>query len=672
MDQEYRREPCSIRLDNSASFRPAACGVVIGATKCGTTSFYRALASHPFVCPSRMKELNVFLEEETSPAGPDAYLEHFSPNPLIHRVTLEASPQYTHAPRFEGVADRMAQSGIPFRLIYIVRDPFDRLESHYKNGLGEGFLTAGPSEWLDEYGVMASDYAMQLKPFKAVFPASDILVLSFDMLVAAPRLAHALACRHLGIPDRLHLHQRHENRGEAFIFERAKRLSGQAEETAYPPDADAISAVRSEVRLTGALRKELRSRWADGMTSLSSTYGIDVSRWGFSGASGQQSSDLEEALPWPHSETELNVPGILEADCPEDWRPELEKSALPGLKQSWFQARTHWASGELLRGKVYGRRAERLPDPKYSIVIASYERPAQLEGLLKSLRALREETPAIEVFVVIDGDQDPAYDALARRFCDLAVFLRLRKNQGPGVARNAGAAISSGDFLVFLDDDCRPEGDHLVRLTERLRTYPNIVAAGGPTIGLNDKKRDLFETYSIMTGLNPKPGYHNGRLICLPSCNLAVRRDWFLSVNGFDPALRASEDFNLTFRLKAAGALLYDDPEWQIRHDQNWKLSGILNRAKRDGYWLSAHANRAQDELARDILPRAGLDTLQKDISDAMNWRWKSWKHMPVSRRYRYAGIEALRQVWRWRGVRKFYSERGKSGPEPKFQPEQF
>ena len=63
MDQEYRREPCSIRLDNSASFRPAACGVVIGATKCGTTSFYRALASHPFVCPSRMKELNVFLEE---------------------------------------------------------------------------------------------------------------------------------------------------------------------------------------------------------------------------------------------------------------------------------------------------------------------------------------------------------------------------------------------------------------------------------------------------------------------------------------------------------------------------------------------------------------------------------------------------------------------------------
>ena len=107
-------------LSSEPDGMPTACGVIIGATKCGTTSLYRALSAHPNICPSRRKELNLFLEPETSPDSFETYYENFHFNPLIHRVTLEASPQYTHAPRFTDVAKRMKACGAPFKLIYVV------------------------------------------------------------------------------------------------------------------------------------------------------------------------------------------------------------------------------------------------------------------------------------------------------------------------------------------------------------------------------------------------------------------------------------------------------------------------------------------------------------------------------------------------------------------------
>lgn len=195
-------------------------------------------------------------------------------------------------------------------------------------------------------------------------------------------------------------------------------------------------------------------------------------------------------------------------------------------------------------------------------------------------------------------------------------------------------------------------------------------------MGLPDQTRDFYERFTLTAGLNPKPGYHDGHLICLPSCNLAVRRDWFLTEHGFDPDLRASEDFNLTFRLKASGALLYDDHVWSVPHDQNWGLKGVLKRAKRDGYWLSAHAASANDGVARSILPGSSLSALWKDIPRSLTWRNRSWAHIKPWDRRKFVLMEAVRQIWIWRGCRKWESERRRQpeakSAEPQFVPDNF
>ena len=110
--------------------------VVIGGLKCGTTSLHHYLNLHPEVEMSRPKELNFFVAELNWSLGPDWYSSHFGGGAPIRG---ESSPHYTNRPRFDGVAERMRSMLADARLIYMVRDPIDRMLSHYLHNVGGGY-----------------------------------------------------------------------------------------------------------------------------------------------------------------------------------------------------------------------------------------------------------------------------------------------------------------------------------------------------------------------------------------------------------------------------------------------------------------------------------------------------------------------------------------------------
>src|SRR5688500_4466677 len=110
--------------------------IVIGGLKCGTTSLHHYLNLHPQIAMSRPKELNFFVEELNWELGTDWYTSHFDP---AADVRGETSPHYTNRPRFEGVAERIAESAPGARLIYMVRDPIKRLLSHYVHNVAGGY-----------------------------------------------------------------------------------------------------------------------------------------------------------------------------------------------------------------------------------------------------------------------------------------------------------------------------------------------------------------------------------------------------------------------------------------------------------------------------------------------------------------------------------------------------
>ncbi|MEW6254185.1 MAG: glycosyltransferase family A protein [Planctomycetota bacterium] len=87
-------------------------------------------------------------------------------------------------------------------------------------------------------------------------------------------------------------------------------------------------------------------------------------------------------------------------------------------------------------------------NPRFSVVIPAFNSAATLARAIESVRA--QTWPAHEILVVDDGSTDATAEVAAG--CDGVRLIR-QKNSGVSVARNAGAAAATGDWLAFLDAD---------------------------------------------------------------------------------------------------------------------------------------------------------------------------------------------------------------------------
>jgi Sulfotransferase domain len=159
--------------------------VVIGGLKCGTTSLHHYLNLHPEIAMSRPKELNFFVAELNWELGVDWYRSHFAANAPVRG---ETSPHYTNRPRFEGVAERMRDTlGADTRVVYMVRNPIDRLLSHYLHNVGGGYerreLADAVADPRSAY-IQRGRYAFQLEPYLDRFGANRVLVVGREELAS--------------------------------------------------------------------------------------------------------------------------------------------------------------------------------------------------------------------------------------------------------------------------------------------------------------------------------------------------------------------------------------------------------------------------------------------------------------------------------------------------------
>ena len=157
--------------------------VVVGGLKCGTTSLHHYLNLHPQIAMSRPKELNFFVAELNWDLGPQWYASHFDRGAGVRG---ESSPHYTNLPRFAGVAERMRELlGPEARIVYMVRDPIERMLSHYLHNVGGGYESRPLEVALADEGsayVARSRYAMQLAPYLAAFGAARVRVIANEDL----------------------------------------------------------------------------------------------------------------------------------------------------------------------------------------------------------------------------------------------------------------------------------------------------------------------------------------------------------------------------------------------------------------------------------------------------------------------------------------------------------
>jgi hypothetical protein len=176
--------------------------VVIGAMKAGTTSLHHYLSGHPDVAMSSDKEPRFFTTEGNWDRGRGWYESQFQTGKPVRG---ESTPDYTKFPRHAGVPARMHALIPDAKLVYLVRDPVQRLVSHYIDAYSFGRLNASLDEVLESpegrHLVSCSKYFMQVSQYLPYYDENMILVVTTEDLQADPRSTLAAIFRFLDVDD---------------------------------------------------------------------------------------------------------------------------------------------------------------------------------------------------------------------------------------------------------------------------------------------------------------------------------------------------------------------------------------------------------------------------------------------------------------------------------------
>jgi hypothetical protein len=182
--------------------------VVAGFSKCGSTTLCSALAQHPGIAFSNPKELQFFNRADFEEHW-DYYYAAF-PAWNENQLFAEGSTFYSSYEWEKQARDALLRYFPDIKLIFIARDPFDRIESSYRE-----FHHSGPSFGLDApYGMANaiaafpalledSKYWSRINCYREKIPDERILVVFFEDLICDHRKELQRCYAHLGIDKNL-------------------------------------------------------------------------------------------------------------------------------------------------------------------------------------------------------------------------------------------------------------------------------------------------------------------------------------------------------------------------------------------------------------------------------------------------------------------------------------
>ena len=209
--------------------------------------------------------------------------------------------------------------------------------------------------------------------------------------------------------------------------------------------------------------------------------------------------------------------------------------------------------------------------PRMSVVVCAYNEEARIASCLDSLG--RCDYPDLEVIVCDDGSSDRTLE-IARGYPYQVLAL---PRGGLSRARNAGLRAARGEIIAYLDGDaqCHPDWPYHLALA---LDEPGVVAAGGPNLpvpdaGFAERVVEACPGGPVHVLLTDDRAEH------IPGCNMAIRRDALIAVEGFDEVFTsAGDDVDLCWKLQDRGGLVAFAPAAQVRHHRRATFRGYLRQ----------------------------------------------------------------------------------------------
>jgi GT2 family glycosyltransferase len=208
-----------------------------------------------------------------------------------------------------------------------------------------------------------------------------------------------------------------------------------------------------------------------------------------------------------------------------------------------------------------------------SVSIVTYNSADSLGPLLGSIAA--QHGVSFELFIVDNASTDGTASILSQ--CGKAHITRNARNVGYGRAHNQNRARFRGRYLLFLNPDVILPRDLFSEMVGFLDRNPAIAIAG-PMI-LEGTERRPFPPRRFYPGealLPLEPGLDRKEPAWITGCCLAIDRNAFESLGGFDPDyFLYFEDTELCWRARRAGLRIGWVPRCEVLHSGRGSQSGL-------------------------------------------------------------------------------------------------
>lgn len=157
--------------------------LVVGAQKCGTTTLFEDLRSHPDIYVPDKESSGLLDPRLPERAAVEGYRALFSA--ARGRLAGEVSTEYTMLPAIDVAALAREVVG-PARILYVVREPVARTISHHHHYYAAGLMSDDIDSDVPRHPELVdnSRYAMQIEPWLRAFGPSAVKVIRFESFVA--------------------------------------------------------------------------------------------------------------------------------------------------------------------------------------------------------------------------------------------------------------------------------------------------------------------------------------------------------------------------------------------------------------------------------------------------------------------------------------------------------
>lgn len=193
--------------------------------------------------------------------------------------------------------------------------------------------------------------------------------------------------------------------------------------------------------------------------------------------------------------------------------------------------------------------------PKVSIVIPAYNEEKYIENSLRSLLESEQKTKINYEVILVDNNSSDRTAVIAQKYAK-GMNLRIIKetSQGRGTARARGFKEAKGDIILSADADTVYYPDWIDTLISELKG--NIVAST-----TSCKIADCSPLTNLFFNLTQPKGAFLYRLFIghywLSGFSFGITKSVYEKSGGFDTALQAQEDLDLTFKVAKLGKIKF-------------------------------------------------------------------------------------------------------------------